>query len=70
MTKKDRIALAHTLADCLQRHSDVSERSGVLAARTAIADMLHDQSFGAFCEFEEAWRERMRREDILPAVNA
>lgn len=59
MTKKDRISLATTLADCLQRHSDLSERAAVLAVKDAIADMLYERGHGPWSEFEQAWRERM-----------
>ena len=59
MTRKDRIKLANTLADCLDQHSNIEHRHGVLAAKDAIADMLYKDSHEAWSQFETAWRKKM-----------
>lgn len=59
MTRKDRIELANALADCLEQHSNIEHRHGVLAAKDAIADMLYEDNFAAWSEFETAWRKKM-----------
>ena len=60
MTRKERIALANALADCLDSHSNIDHRHGILSAKDAVADMLYEDSLGAWSEFESAWREKMK----------
>jgi hypothetical protein len=60
MTRKDRIELANALADCLDQHSNIEHRHGVLAAKDAIADMLYEDNPAAWSQFESAWREKMK----------
>jgi len=59
MTRKDRIELAHALAVCLDQHSNIEHRHGVLAAKDAIADMLYEESHESWSQFETAWRKKM-----------
>jgi hypothetical protein len=60
MTRKEIKALANILAECLDSHSNIEHRHGVLAAKEAIADMLYEDGHGAWSEFESAWREKMK----------
>ena len=59
MTRKDRIELANALVDCLDQHSNIEHRHGVLAAKEAIADMLTAQGHSEWSDFETAWRKKM-----------
>lgn len=62
MTKKDRILLAATIADCLQKHSALPQRAAIISVKDAIADMLYEQGHEPWSEFQHAWREQMENQ--------
>lgn len=60
MTRKEIKALANALSECLDSHSNIEHRHGILSAKDAIADMLYEGKHEAWSEFESTWREKMK----------